>query len=136
MYGVHGRAGRGAGSYRFAVVALLSATSMCFALGAEAMEQVKHMTASCAGPLAQVAVLPHVRTLRPRLAAIADPADPLALQEMAARAMLAADPVTSGVYYVDDHFVPYADAKPVARGWNNKRGQAEPGPRGHSRHRA
>jgi len=120
-------AGRDAGGYRFADVALLSATSMCLALGAETTEQVKHMTASCAGPLAGLAALPHLRTLRPRLAAIADAADPLALQEMAARAMLAADPVTSGVYYVDDHFVPYAGAKPVAKGWNNKRGKAERG---------
>ena len=120
-------AGRGAGGYRFADVALLSATSMCFALGAATTEQLKHLTASCAGPLAGLAVLPHLRTLRPRLAAIADAADPLALQEMAARAMLAADPVTSGVYYVDDHFVPYAGAKPVAKGWNNKRGKAERG---------
>ena len=112
---------------RFADVALLSVTSMCFALGAETTEQVKHLTAACAGPLAGLAVLPHLRTLRPALAAIADAADPLALQEMAARAMLAADPVTSGIYYVDDHFVPYAGAKPVAKGWNNKRGKAERG---------
>ena len=41
--------------------------------------------------------------------------------------MLAADPVASGVYYVDDHFVPYTGAKPVAKGWNNKRGKAERG---------
>ena len=41
--------------------------------------------------------------------------------------MLAADPVTSGVYYVDDHFVPYAGAKPAGKGWNNKRGRAEKG---------
>jgi hypothetical protein len=72
-------------------------------------------------------VLPDVRTLRPRLAAIADGCDPLALQAMFASAMLAADPVTSGVYYVDDHFVPYAGARPVAKGWNNKRGKAEKG---------
>ena len=121
------RAGRGAGGYRFADVALLSVTSMCFALGAQTTEQVKHLTAACAGPLAGLAVLPHLRTLRPALAAIADACDPLALQEMAARAMLAADPVTSGVYYVDDHFVPYAGAQPVAKGWNNKRGKAERG---------
>jgi hypothetical protein len=112
---------------RFSDVALLSVTSLCFALGAETTEQVKHLTASCAGPLAGLGVLPHLRTLRPALAAIADAADPLALQEMAARAMLAAGPVTSGVYYVDDHFVPYAGAKPVAKGWNNKRGKAERG---------
>ena len=58
-------AGRGAGGYRFADVALLSATSMCFALGAATTEQVKHLTAACAGPLAGLAVLPHLRTLRP-----------------------------------------------------------------------
>jgi hypothetical protein len=46
---------------------------------------------------------------------------------MFASAMLAADPVTSGVYYIDDHFVPYAGAKPVGKGWNNKRGKAEKG---------
>jgi hypothetical protein len=31
------------------------------------------------------------------------------------------------LYYVDDHFVPYAGAKPVGEGWNNKRGRAERG---------
>jgi hypothetical protein len=51
----------------------------------------------------------------------------VALQRMFASAMLAADPVASGVYYVDDHFVPYTGAKPVAKGWNNKRGRAERG---------
>jgi len=35
--------------------------------------------------------------------------------------------VASGVYYVDDHFVPYTGAKPVAKGWNSKRGRAERG---------
>ena len=42
-------AGRGAGGYRFADVALLSATSMCFALGAQTTEQVKHLTAAVRG---------------------------------------------------------------------------------------
>jgi hypothetical protein len=46
---------------------------------------------------------------------------------MFASAMLAADPVLSGVYYIDDHFVPYTGAKPVGKGWNNKRGRAEKG---------
>ncbi len=115
--------------FRFADVALLSATSICFALGAATLEQFKHLTAACAGPLAGLAVLPDLRTLRPRLAAIADGTDPVALQAMFASAMLAASPVTSGVYYVDDHFVPYTGAKPVGKGWNNKRGKAE---RGHA----
>ena len=107
--------------------ALLSAVSMCFALGAATTEQFKHLAAADAGPLAGLGELPGLRTLRPRLAAIADATDPLALQRMFASAMLAANPVTSGVYYVDDHFVPYAGAKPAGKGWNNKRGRAEKG---------
>ena len=90
-------------------------------------EQFKHLTAAEAGPLAGLGILPDLRTLRPRLAQIADAADPLKVQALFASAMLAADPVMSGVYYVDDHFVPYTGAKPVAKGWNNKRGRAERG---------
>jgi transposase len=107
--------------------ALLSAVSMCFALGAATVEQFKHLAAADAGPLAGLAVLPGLRALRPELAAIADRTDPLTIQAMFASAMLAADPATSGVYYVDDHFVPYTGAKPVGKGWNNKRGRAEKG---------
>src|SRR5512135_1735673 len=108
-------------------VALLSAVSMCFALGAATTEQFKHLAAAEAGPLAGLQVLPGLRALRPALAAIADRADPLRIQSTFASAMLAADPVLSGVYYVDDHFVPYTGAKPVGKGWNNKRGRAERG---------
>src|SRR5271165_7052453 len=112
------------GERRPADVALLTAVSMCFALGADTVEQFKHLAAADAGPLAGLAVLPGLRTLRTRLARIADGADPVAVQAVFASAMLSADPVTSGVYYVDDHFVPYAGARPVAKGWNNKRGRA------------
>jgi len=106
---------------------LLAAVSACFALGAATTEQLKHLAAAEAGPLAGLVALPELRTLRPALAGIADRTDPLRLQRMLAEAMLAADPVVSGVYYVDDHFVPYTGAKPVAKGWNNKRGRAERG---------
>ncbi len=113
--------GRAAGP---ADAALLSAVSMCFALGAATTEQFKHLAAAEAGPLAGLGILPGLRALRPALAQIADAADPLKVQALFASAMLAADPVTSGVYYVDDHFVPYTGAKPVPKGWNNKRGRA------------
>jgi hypothetical protein len=100
---------------------------MCFALGAATTGQFKHLTAAEAGPLAGLGTLPGLRTLRPRLAQIAGAADPVAVQRLFASAMLTADPVMSGVYYVDDHFVPCTGAKPVAKGWNNKRGRAERG---------
>ena len=106
---------------------LLAAVSTCIGLGAVTTERFKHLAAAEAGPLAALVTLPELRTLRPALAGIADAADPLELQQMFAAAMLAADPVTSGVYYVDDHFVPYTGAKPVSKGWNNKRGRAEKG---------
>jgi len=132
LHAFAGRAGAGqilaaAAGGEPAGVALLSAVSLCFALGAATLEQFKHLAAADAGPLAGLAALPDLRTIRPRLAAIADGTDPVAVQRLFASAMLAADPVLSGVYYVDDHFVPYAGAKPVAKGWNNKRGKAERG---------
>ena len=108
-------------------MALLSAASAGFALGAATIEQFKHLTAEAAGSLAGLTVLPGLRTLRPRLAAIADATGPLELQALFAKAMLAADPVLSGVYYAGGHFVPYAGAKPVGKGWHNKRGKAERG---------
>ena len=131
LHAFAGRAGAGevlaaAAAGQPAGAALLSAVSVCFALGAATIEQVKHLTAADAGPLAGLAVLPDLRTIRPRLAAIADRANPVAVQRLFAAAMLAADPVLSGVYYVDDHFVPYAGARP-GKGWNNKRGRAEKG---------
>ena len=43
-------------------MALLSAVSMCFALGAATIEQFKHLAAADAGPLAG---LPGLRNLRP-----------------------------------------------------------------------
>jgi hypothetical protein len=120
-------AGQDAGGRRPADAALLSAASICFALGFVTIEQVKHLPAREAGPLAGLPALPGQRTFRPRLAALADAADPAELQAAFGAAMLAASPPLSGVYYVDDHFVPYTGAKPVGKGWNNKRGRAEKG---------
>src|SRR6266849_5182487 len=108
-------------------VALLSAASACSALGGATIEQFKHLTAGEAGPLAGLVSLPGQRAIRPRLAAMAEAAEPAGLQAAFAAAMLAASPPLSGVYYVDDHFVPYTGAKPVGKGWNNKRGRAEKG---------
>ncbi len=74
-----------------------------------------------------LSAVPELRTLRPRLAALADRCDPLELQQRLATAMLAADAPALGVYFVDDHFVPYEGAKPVGKGWNTKRRCAQPG---------
>jgi hypothetical protein len=122
-----GAAGTGGAPVGFDEVALLAATSMVFGLGAATIEAVKHLTTGEAGPLCGLARLPDRSTLRPRLAALADRLDPLALQRAFATAMLAADPCTSGVYFVDDHFVPYTGAKPVPKGWDTKHRVAQRG---------
>ena len=112
---------------RYDDLGLLTATSLAFALGASSAEGTKHLIPAQAGILAGLGRLPDPRTLRPRLAAIADRCDPLALQRQLAAAMLAADAPGLHVYYVDDHFVPYEGAKPVPKGWNTKRRHAQPG---------
>jgi hypothetical protein len=118
---------RGLGRPRYDDLALLTATSAAFALGASSAEGTKHLIPAQAGVLAGMARLPELRTLRPRLALIADGCDPLALQRQLAAAMLAADAPGLHVYYVDDHFVPYEGAKPLPKGWNTKRRHAQPG---------
>jgi transposase len=112
---------------RFDDLAVLTSTSMVFGLGFASLEQAKHPDRAQVGPVAGIDVLPELRTLRPRLAAIADGCDPLGLQRSLATAMLAVEPNVSGVYFVDEHFMPYSGAKPVGSGWNTKRRHAEPG---------
>jgi hypothetical protein len=112
---------------RYDDLALLTATSLAFALGVSSAEGTKHLIPAQAGILAGIGRLPGLRTLRPRLASIADRCDPLALQRQLGAAMLAADAPELHVYYVDDHFVPYEGAKPVPKGWNTKRRHAQPG---------
>jgi hypothetical protein len=41
--------------------------------------------------------------------------------------MIAFDPASHPVYFVDDHFVAYSGAAPVAKGWNTRRRHAEAG---------
>lgn len=112
---------------RFDDVAVLTAVCTVFALGFASIEQAKHPDRAQVGPLAGIDVLPELRTLRPRLAALADGCDPLDLQRAFAAAMLAADPCDTGVYFVDEHFMPYAGKLPVGKGYNTKRRCAEAG---------
>ena len=96
-------------------------------LGAGSVEAIKHLGradlgALCGGPRA-----PELKTLRTRLARLADSADALAMQRQLTAALLAGDDDDAQVFYVDDHFVPYYGARPVAKGWNTKRRHAMAG---------
>jgi len=117
----------GAPSRHFNDVAVLTTATVGFALGIDTVEGVKHLRRAEAGPVVGLAAIPELRTLRTRLGALADGADPLALQRAFAKGMLAADPAGCPVYYVDDHFVAHAGGRPVAKGYNTRRRLAEPG---------
>jgi hypothetical protein len=108
-------------------VALLTATSVAFALGVGSVEATKHLLRDQLGPVAGLDRLPELRTLRPRLGELAEAGDPLRLQAELARAMLTAEAPLLGLYFVDDHFVPYEGAKPVGKGYNTKRRTAQKG---------
>jgi transposase len=117
----------GARSRRYDDLSVLATGVMGFALGIDTVEGSKHLRRADAGVLVGVSAIPELRTLRTRLSALADGGDPLALQRAFASATLAADPPTSPIYYVDDHFVAYSGARPVAKGYNTKRRHAQRG---------
>ena len=108
-------------------MSVLTTATLGFALGASTLEGTKHLRRADAGAAVGLALTPELATLRARLSTLADNADPLGLQRAFAAGMLAADPAADTVYFVDDHFVPYAGARPVAKGWNTKRRHAQPG---------
>jgi transposase len=112
---------------RYDAPALILSACFSFALGSGSLEQTKHLVPTDAGALLGLQALPSLRTLRPRLAALAEASDPLLIQRQFARAMLQADERPPELFYVDDHFVTYWGAQPVAKGYNIRRHLAEPG---------
>ena len=112
-------------SYDTTAVAL--ASTFAFALGSSSLEGSKHLQLADAGLLVGSERFPHLRTLRPRLGALADSSDPLAVQVALAKAMLDSDSEPPSVFFVDEHFVAYTGSRPVAKGWNTRRRHAEPG---------
>ena len=112
---------------RYDDLGVLSTATLGFALGIDTVEGAKHLRRAEAGVAVGLSSIPELRTLRTRLGALADGTDPLALQRVFAAGMLRTDPAPDPVYFVDDHFVAYSGARPVAKGWNTKRRHAQPG---------
>jgi hypothetical protein len=88
---VFGVLGSGA-SRRYDSTAVALAGVFAFALGSSSLEGSKHLQLTDAGMLVGIERFPHLRSLRPRLRALADSADPLAVQVALAKAMIGADP--------------------------------------------
>ena len=112
---------------RYDDLAVLSSATLGFALGIDTVEGSKHLRRADAGAAVGLTIVPELKTFRTRLGALADGSDPLRLQRAFAAGLLTADPAGDPVYFVDDHFVPYSGAQPVAKGWNTKRRHAQPG---------
>src|ERR1035437_2420118 len=112
---------------RYGDLSVLTTATLGFALGAGTVEGTKRLPRAEVGASVGLTTTPELGTLRGRLSALADNADPLQLQRAFAAGILAADRASDTVYFVDDHFVPYAGARPVAKGWNTKRRHAQPG---------
>ncbi|WP_201732521.1 putative transposase [Acidithrix sp. C25] len=112
---------------RYDVSATLLVATFGFALGASSLEGTKHLLDTDAGALVGLERFPHLRTLRPRLAGLAEEIDPLRVQVALAKAMLEADDSAPEVFFVDDHFVAYTGSAPLAKGWNTRRRRGEPG---------
>jgi len=118
---------KGAAARRYDDLVILSAVTLAVALGIDTVEGAKHLRRVDAGAVCGATSIPELSTLRARLAALGDESDPLALQRAFASGMVAFDPADDPVYFVDDHFVAYAGARPVAKGWNTRRRHAEAG---------
>lgn len=122
LAGLPSNAGR-----RYDAAALVMSATFGFALGSSSAEGTKHLLSVDAGALVGLERFPHLRSLRPRLGVLAEAVDPLGVQVALAKAMLAADEAPPEVFFVDDHFVAYTGAGPVAKGWNTRRRHAEAG---------
>lgn len=112
---------------RYDALHMMLAATFGFALGSSSMEGTKHLKRIDAGALIGLASFPELRTLRPRLADIAEASDPFSLQRSFAKAMLDADEVPPELYFCDDHFVTYTGARTLAKGYNTRKGRPEKG---------
>ena len=112
---------------RFDTTAVALCAMFGLALGAGSVEAVKHLGRADVGALAGIGTAPELATLRSRLCALADGCDPLAVLGALSRGVIATAAPPEQVFFIDDHFVPYYGAAPVAKGWNTKRRHAQPG---------
>ncbi|MHB8340296.1 MAG: metallophosphoesterase family protein [Mycobacteriales bacterium] len=115
----------GSPSCRYNVAILVSAR-VGFALRIDTMQGVEHVRRAGAGSVLEVIAVPALPTLRLQMAALADGSDPLGLERAVALGMLPADVPIAHVYFVEDHFMSFAGARRVAKGYLTKQPPAEP----------
>ena len=112
---------------RYDDLGLLTATSLAFALGASSAEGTKHLIPAQAGILAGIGRLPDPRTLRPRLAAIADGVRPAGPAAAAGRGDAGRRPPACTCTTSMTTSSPTRAPSRCPKGWNTKRRHAQPG---------
>lgn len=128
VWGVFRELGAAVGpTRRFGWAQTLATIVFCFALRFRSIEDFKNARRRDFGALIGEDHGPSVLSLRTKITALAESADPVAIARGLFRRYLAIEPVWEGLYYVDGHFCPYYGTQPTPRGWDAKRGVAVPG---------
>jgi hypothetical protein len=114
-------------SRRFGWAQTLATIIFCFALRFRSLEDFKNARRRDFGALIGEDHGPSVLSMRTKIKALAESADPVAISRGLFQRYLAIEPVWEGLYYIDGHFCPYYGKHPTPRGWDSKRGLAVPG---------
>lgn len=112
---------------RYDLNRVVATVALGFALRLGSIERFKTALQRDFGALIGTPSVPTVRTLRQRVAELAESLDAVALNRIMFRNYVRAEPVWEGVYYLDGHFCPYTGEEPTAKGWDAKRRLARPG---------
>jgi transposase len=112
---------------RYDLNRIVATVALGFALRLGSIERFKTALQRDFGALIGTPSVPTVRTLRRRVAELAESLDAVSLNRIMFRNYVRAEPVWEGVYYLDGHFCPYTGEEPTAKGWDAKRRLARPG---------
>ena len=112
---------------RYDLNRVVATVALGFALRFGSIEGFKTAIQRDFGALIGTPSVPTVRTLRQRIAELAESLDAVALNRIMFRNYVRGEPVWEGVYYLDGHFCLYTGEEPTAKGWDAKRRLARPG---------
>ena len=128
VWGVFRQLGADVGpARRFGWAQTLATIVFCFALRFRSIEDFKNARRRDFGTLIGEDHGPSVLSMRTKIKALAESADPVAISRGLFQRYLAIEPVWEGLYYTDGHFCPYYGMHPTPRGWDAKRRLAVPG---------
>jgi len=128
VWGVFRQLGADVGpTRRFGWAQTLASIVFSFALRFRSIEDFKNARRRDFGALIGEDHGPSVLSMRTKIKALAESADPVAISRGLFQRYLAIEPVWEGLYYIDGHFCPYYGKHPTPRGWDAKRGLAVPG---------